>query len=261
MRARAKRGPWLWPLVLTAVGVVVLLSNFLLLGDFAVVSLLPLILVVIGVIVLIRGDLVPSNEVRTFGITRGSVESATVEISSSEIDVQVRALHQEGRLIAGQYAFGARPSMLVSEAHSQLKMERASTPWLSFADWEIGLARDLPWQVFISTYLGQVNLNLSDLIIQEVSVSTGFGDIRLICPRESFSAIQIRSVLGNVHVVTPIGLRTRISVHGSPFFHVHMEDHRYSSPEPNVFVAQAYDENAPLVEVVIHGTFGDAFFT
>lgn len=261
MPAKAKRGPWLWPLALAAIGVIVLLDNFLLLGDFDAISLLPLVLVITGAAVLVRGDLIPSGEVRTFGITRGSVESATLEISSGEIDVQVRALQQEGRLIAGQYAFGARPSMFVGETNSHLKLERVSTPWLSFADWELGLARDLPWQVSITTHLGQANLNLSDLIIQESTIGTGFGDIHLVCPREALGTLFLRSTLGNIHVITPLGYQTLVSIQGGPFFRVHVDEHRYSTPEPNIFRSLEYDENVPLVEVVVRGTFGDVFLT
>ncbi len=261
MPTKGKRGPWLWPLLLAGVGVVLLLNNFLLLGDFNAASLLPLALVIIGAIILVRGDLVPSNEARTFGITRGSVESATLEVSSGEIDVQVRALQQEGRLIAGQYALGSRPSMTISEAHTHLKMERAATPWLSFADWEMGLARDLPWQVIISTHLGQANLNLSGLIVQGTTIGTGLGDIRLVCPREALGVLQLRSALGNIHIVTPVGYQTRISIQAGPLFRVHADARRYRNPESNLFLALDYEENAPLVEVVVQGTFGDAFLT
>jgi hypothetical protein len=233
----------------------------LLLGDFNAASLLPLTLVVIGAVILVRGDLSLSSETRTFGITRGSVESATLEINSGEIDVQVRALQQEGRLIAGQYALGSRPSLAVSETHSHLKLDRAATPWLSFADWEMGLARDLPWQVLISTHLGQVNLNLANLIIQEASVGTGFGDIRLVCPSEALGTLYLRSAFGNIHVVTPVGYRIRISVQGGPLFRVHADERRYANPELNIFSALEYEENTPLVEIVVRGTFGDVFLS
>ena len=101
--------------------------------------------------ILLRGDFVPSDEARSFGITRGSVESAALEISAGEIDVQAYALQREGRLIAGQYAANSRPTLDVQETHANLKMDRAATPWLSFADWRVALARDLPWSLFVTT--------------------------------------------------------------------------------------------------------------
>ncbi len=253
------KGPLLWPLALAAVGILLLLNNFLILTDFNVTALWPLLLVVAGAQILLRGDLAPSEEARTFGITRGSVEAGTLEISAGEIDVQIRALQREGRLIAGQYAAGARPAMSVSDTRAHIKMDRAATSWLSFTDWEMGLARDLPWQILISTHLGQVNLDLSGLIALDVVAATGVGDIRLTCPVEAFGRLRLRSALGNIFITTPPGYRTQISVSGSRVLGVHADEHRYEQPEKNVFVARDADEAAPPVEIEVSGTFGEIY--
>ncbi len=261
MPGKVARGNWLWPLLLVVAGVVLLLNNFLLLGNFDATALWPLALVVIGATILLRGDFAPGSEGRTFGITRGSVESATLEISSGEIDVIVRPLQQEGRLIAGQFAFGARPAMRVTDAHTHLKMQRSTTSWLSFADWEMGLARDLPWQILISTSFGQVNLDLSGLIIQNGVVGTGFGDIRAVAPAEAFAPLNLQSALGNIHLITPVGYRTKIMVQSSTMFRVHADERRYQQSESGVYLSHDADEAAPLVEIMISGTFGDAYLT
>lgn len=261
MPAKGSRGPWLWPLALAAIGIILLLNNFLLLGDFNVMALWPLLLVIAGATILLRGDFAPSTDGRTFGITRGSVELATLEISSGEIDVMIRALQQEGRLIAGQFASNSRPALRVNETHTYLKMDRASTPWLSFADWEMGLARDLPWHILVSTHFGQVNIDLSGLIIQESAIGTGLGDVRLVAPAEAFGTIRARSALGNIHIITPVGYRTQIVVQAGRLFKVHADERRYQEIEPGVFLAHDFEENAPLVEISVSGTFGDAYLT
>jgi hypothetical protein len=259
--AKGSRGPWLWPLALAAVGVVLLLNNFLLLGDFNVTALWPLLLVIIGATILLRGDFAPNTDGRTFGITRGSVELATLEISSGEIDVTIRALQQEGRLIAGQFASNSRPALRVNETHTYLKMDRASTPWLSFADWEMGLARDLPWHVLVSTNFGQANVDLSGVIIQEASIGTGLGDVRMVAPAESFGTIRVRSALGNIHIITPVGYRTQIVVKAGRLFKVRADERRYQEVEAGLFLSHDFEENAPLVEITVSGTFGDAYLT
>jgi hypothetical protein len=259
--AKGSRGPWIFPLAITAIGLLLLLNNFLLLGDFNIGALWPLLLVLLGATILLRGDFTPNAEGRTFGITRGSVEQGTLEISSGEIDVMIRALQQEGRLIAGQFASNARPALRVNETHTYLKMDRASTPWLSFADWEMGLARDLPWQILISTHLGQVNVDLSGLIIQTVGIGTGFGDIRLVAPLEALDEIKIRSTLGNIHIITPVGHRTQIIVETGRLFKVHADERRYAENETGRFEAFDAEENAPQVVIHVNGTFGDAYLT
>ncbi len=261
MRAKDSRGPVLWPLGMALAGVALLLHNFLLVGDFNVVALWPLLLVVAGAWILLWGDLIPGDEGRTFGITRGSVESAALEISAGEIDVQVQALQREGRLIAGQYATFSRPGLKVNGTHTHLLLHRAATPWLSFADWQMGLAVDLPWQILVSTYLGRVNVDASGLILQEAVVATGLGDIRFICPQESLSPLILRSALGNIHLITPVGYRTQITIEGGRLFGVQADSNRYEMVAPRVFAARDVDESLPLVEVTVSGTFGDAYLT
>ncbi|MBL8119196.1 MAG: hypothetical protein J0L63_01385 [Anaerolineae bacterium] len=261
MLTKGSRGPWGWPLLLTAIGIIFLLHNFLLLGDFNALSLWPLLLVIAGVVILVRGDFIPAAETRTFGITRGSVESATLEISSGEIDVQIRGLQQEGRLIAGQFAMSARPSMRVSETYTHLKMDRSATPWLSFADWEVGLARDLPWQLLVSSYLGQINLNLADLIVQDSSIATGIGDIRLIAPIEAFGQVQVRSAVGNIHIVTPVGYRTQIVIQKGRLLGVHADERRYVQESASVYSSIDPDDSAPLVEIQVTGSYGDVYLS
>jgi len=258
---KSSRGPWLWPLLLTAVGVVLLLNNFLLLGDFNLTTLWPLLLVGVGAVILLQGDWSPSTEARTFGVTRGSVESATLEISAGEIDVQIRGLEQEGRLIAGQYALNSRPVMQVDDTHANLKMSRAATPWLSFADWEMALARDLPWQLWVSTHLGQVNLDLSTLIVQDMLVATGIGDIRIIVPQEALNPLHVQSALGSIHLITPVGYQVRIVAPDKRLFKVHADERRYEAFEDGVYVARDVRDGAPLIEIFLSGTFGDAYLT
>ncbi|MDL1901360.1 hypothetical protein FBR02_11370 [Anaerolineae bacterium CFX9] len=257
MRVRS-RGLVFVSLVLVALGVLLLLNNFYLLSGFNITSLLPLLLVVVGGVLLLRGD-ISSTDARTFGITRGSVESATLEISAGEIDVSLRALTREGRLIAGQYAPDARPTLDVQDTHAVLRMDRAATSWLSFADWDISLARDLPWDIQVSTHLGQVNLDLSGLITQSVSVGTGFGDIRVVCPDEVFEQISLRSALGNIQVLTPTGITARITVSGPRMFRVHADGERYEQIGEHVYVTRGADPAAVQVLVDIKGTFGDAY--
>ncbi len=259
MQAKSSRGPWLWPLALALIGIILLLDNFLLLGDFNVTLLWPLLLVVAGAQILLRGDLSPSDDNKTFGITRGSVESAILEISAADIDVQIRALQREGRLIAGQFATQSRPQMSVNDTRAHLKMERAVTPWLSFSPWEMGLARDLPWQIYVSSSLGQVNIDLSNLIIEGGVIATGLGDIRIMSPFECFGTLYIHSSVGNIQFIAPPGHHVQVRIIGGRLFGVHIDEGRYTQLEPDLYMAYDADENSPLVEVQLSGTFGDAY--
>lgn len=261
MRARGSRGLWLGSIALLALGTVLLLNNFLLLSGFNVATLWPLLLVIVGALILLRGDILPGAEARTFGITRGSVESATLEVSAGEIDIVGRPLEREGRLIAGQYAFDSRPQLNVQDTHTHLLMDRAATPWLSFANWEVSLARDLPWGLYISTSVGQIDLDLRGLIVQKAVVATGFGDIRLVCPQEAFEPLVVRSAVGDIRVLTPVGSRTRIHTKGPSLFGIHVDENRYEQHEPGIYVTRDSHPEQSEIEIYLSGSFGDAYLS
>lgn len=254
-------------LALVALGVVLLLNNFYFITSFNVAALLPLLLVVVGAAVLLRGDLLSGGQGRTFGITRGSVESGVLEVNSGSIDTRLRALPRQGRLIAGQFASDSRPQLAVQDGAAALRFDRAATPFLSFSDWELALARDLPWTFHISTSLGNVEVDLRGLVIQGGLVATGFGDIRLLCPDEVFTPITLRSTLGSIQVLTPAGLHAHVTVHGSRLFHVHSDDARYERLD-EVSAERTYRTRAvdgtesverPSIEIIVYGTFGDLY--
>ncbi|MBK9125052.1 MAG: hypothetical protein IPM16_18295 [Chloroflexi bacterium] len=260
MQAKAARGPIVLPLLVAALGVALLLENFLLLGDFRVSALLPLVLVALGAWILIRGDL-GTRTARTFGITRGSVQSGTLEISAGEVDVIVGGSARDGRLVEGQFARNSRPSLDVEDTHAHLQFLRSRTPWLSFADWQMRLADDLPWDVLISTSIGQINADLGGLIVQGVTLATGVGDIRLVSPSEAFDPVRVRSAAGDIHVIVPEGQAARVHVKPTRLFRVQVNETRYRVLEPGIYEAIKANDESPRVDIYLRGTFGDAYLS
>ncbi len=260
MRSKRVGGPILWPIVLIGGGLLLLIDNFLLLEGFNAVNLWPLLLVIAGIQILLRGDFTISDAARTFGITRGSVEAGTLEINSGIVDVNIRPLPEgQERLIAGQYAPHARPSLQVDGVHAHLKMARAQTRWYDFADWALSLTQDMPWRILISTNLGQVDIDLSELILEDAVIATGLGDIQLVCPLEAFAPIQVCSHLGNIHIITPHGYRATIHTEAGRFVRVHHNPERYETLLPDVYSSIEADEDAPPIEIHVHTTFGNIY--
>lgn len=259
MRAKSSRSFGLWSIALIVLGIILLLNNYLLITGFNIASLWPLLLVVAGALILLRGDLFPADSGRNFGITRGSVESATLEINAGAVDVSARPLHREGRLIAGQYAADTRPALDVQHNHAHLKMDRSATPLLSLANWDMALAHDLPWELYVSTSLGQIQLDLKGLIVSKAVIASGIGDIRLECPAETFEQIEVRSAIGSIQILTPPGVRTRVTVQGSRVFRVIADPGRYLEAEPGIFTARDASERDPWIDIHVRGTFGSAY--
>jgi len=261
LRTRGTSGGWLWSVALIALGIVLLLNNFLLISGFNVQTLLPLILVVLGVVILVRGDLFAGGTGKNFGITRGSVESAALEISAGAIDVQVYPLQREGRLIAGQFAPDSRPALSVEGVDARLRLDRAATPFFAFTPWQIALARDLPWKVYVSTHLGQVNIDCGGLIVAGGVIATGVGDIQFVVPSEALAPLYLRSSLGNIRVQAPAGHSVRVIAKPTRLFRIHADETRYEQVEPGVYRARDSVSDRPEIVLFVSSVFGDAYLT
>ncbi|MBN2306030.1 MAG: hypothetical protein JXQ72_16225 [Anaerolineae bacterium] len=254
----AKRAPVLWPLVLMVGGVVLLLNNFLLI-DLDLAAYWPVLLVLAGAQIVLRGDIAPSWQAHTFGITRGSVQSASLEIESGELDVQVRALRKTGRLIAGQYTARSRPSLNVRNNHATLRMQRGQTWWLSMADWDVSLARDLPWEVLVSSYLGRLEVDLQEVQVERAYIASGMGSVDVICPAQATGTIFARSTFGDVRLSIPANSRAIITVSQSAPGRVKVDPDRFEEIEPGTYItlnAGAMDENALELDIVAKTVFG-----
>lgn len=256
MRAQSKRTVWLLPLLLIVVGAVLLLDNFLLL-DVDLAPYWPWLLVLVGLQVLVKGDIAPSWQAHSFGITRGSVRSGTLEIESGEIDVQIRALRKPGRLIAGQYTARSRPNLTVRNNHATLQLQRGQTWWLSMADWDLGLAGDLPWGLLVSSWLGNLDVDLRGLTLDRAVLASGMGTVTVACPDQSSGPISARSTFGDVHVNVPDEMRATIIVKAGPFARVHVDSRRFEKAGDRRYVMLS-DENSPQMplEITVSTVFG-----
>jgi hypothetical protein len=249
-------GLWLWPIALTIIGVLLLLHNYFLL-EFNILQLWPLLLVVLGLQVLLRGDFGISWAGHTFGITRGSVEAGTLRANSGELDLRLGVLEREGRLIAGQYTARSRPQLVADGSRAILTMLRGNTWLLSMADWELGLAGDLPWRLLLSSYLGEIDADLRGLIVDEAIIASGFGNIHVVGPDSPAGPIAVRSTLGDITLNIPEHMAASVTVNGSAFFGVKLLSNRWEETGPNSYQTINYAGADDPLTITVTGTFGD----
>lgn len=256
MRAQSSQTPFLWPLLFVVVGILLLLNNFMLIS-LNVLEFWPIVLIFIGLQLLWRGDLAPSWQAQTFGITRGTVETGALEVSSGEIDVKLQALQRPGRLITGQYTARSRPNLMVRNNRAFLSMRRGNTWLFSLADWEINLSKDLPWAVLVSTHLGQVDIDLRGLTINRAYVATGIGNVRLVCPQLSNGPVVTRSTFGDIRLGIPEHVPAIIRLKISPLCRVIRHSRQFLEQPDHAIVTDTYSPDAPALEVLVSSTFGN----
>src|SRR5260221_7796957 len=261
---RPGRPPLILPFVLLILGVLFLLRNFLLLDNPDLMKILgywPVLLILLGLQLLLRGDLGITWQAQTFGITRGRVETASLEAVSGELDVKIRALRREGRLVAGQYTGRSRPNLTVRGTQAYLSMQRGQTWPFSHVDWEIGLAKDLPWKMLISAHLGELDVDLRSLRVEQVHLATGIGDIQIVVPDIEPSNVRARSTFGNVTLVIPAGMEAIIRVEAKPLARTQIDEARFLLLEPGIYATLGYEQSPIRANVEVSSTFGTVRLT
>lgn len=249
---------WVWPLVLVVAGVLLLLNNYLLL-EFDILQLWPLLLVALGLQVLLRGDLEFSRAGHNFGITRGSVQAGQLRANSGELDLRLRALEREGRLIAGQYTARSRPQLTVANEQATLIMQRGRTWPLSLADWDLALAQDLPWNLLLSTYLGEISVDLRGLIIERARLASGIGDLHAIAPDIPCGPLMLRSTFGDIHLTIPEHMEAAVTISPGPFFAARLQSDRWLPDGDHRYITPGYTSAEEPIDVTVSGTFGDLY--
>jgi hypothetical protein len=97
------------------------------------------------------------------------------------------------------------------------------------------------------------------VIVQQSIIATGIGDIRFVAPREAFEPIALSSALGDIHLVTPPGVRVVVHVQRSRMLGLHVDERRYRSTGESSFEARDAEMSYPLVEILVSGTFGEVY--
>jgi hypothetical protein len=253
---RSTRAPIIIPLLLVIVGVVLLMNNFLLLEGLAVTRFAPFLLVLAGAQLLVRGDLGISWQTQPFGITRGTVNSASLEASSGEIDIKIRSLRREGRLIAGQYTARSRPGLTVRNNHAYLTMQRGQTWPFSQGDWEIGLARDVPWSMLISTHLGEIDIDFRGLRVREANIASGFGDIKLMANEFIESGVCVRSIFGSITLQHAPEVAIMVRIDPRATARIDIDETQYLMVRPGLYASLGYDQAEAPSYLDVATTFG-----
>ena len=140
-------------------------------------------------------------------------------------------------------------------------MLRSRTWLLSLADWDLGLAGDLPWNLLLSSYLGQIDLDLRGLIIDCAQVSTGIGDLRVLAPDSPAGPITLQSTLGDIYLTVPPEMPAAVTVLAGPLFDVHLQDDRWQPDGERRYVTPDYAGAIEPLEFTIHGTTGGLYLS
>jgi len=241
-----RRGGFALPLLLIALGILLLLSNLGYLGWDVwakLARLWPLFLIAAGIdLMLGRGGLrwwlatlvllalvalaalvvldvaFPGTE---HAIRRelGEAKRASIEISCSGCRLELDGGAGPGVLVEGTvetgWAESLRRSFRVEDGAAELVLESQGIhPFRGFPsgarDWELSLSPEVPLSLVVSTGVGSAELNLAGLQLEWLELEAGVGEVEVVLPARGDYSVRITGGIGEVTVVVPEGLGVRV---------------------------------------------------
>jgi hypothetical protein len=210
----------LWPILLIAVGLDVLIGRRSIWG-----SLLALVLtlaVLVGVLWLFGAGVVvgPAPATEEIAQALDGATRAEVVIAPAVGNLHVESLSDSNLLVAG-VVYPARGERVGRDFTVQgetaifsLRSEGAFTPftpgWGGGRGWDLGLNAGVPLELEVSLGAGQAELDLSGLAVGGLEVSMGLGRTTVVLPDEGRFRAQIDGAIGQTIVVIPPGMEARV---------------------------------------------------
>lgn len=219
----------LWPLLLVALGVDLLIGRRSLLG--AIVSGLVLLLLIGLVVALVvfaqnipqLAELARAPELHTEHIEypRDDVESARIALDFSAAPCFVSALQDSPNLIEADVILRDElvfeTGMRGSQADVRLDSRFAGTRFWPFDPegderWDVRLSPRVPLELLLDTGSGRCEFDLTGLQIDALDLNSGSGAIELILPSASTFRARVDSGSGSVSIVVPQGVGARVEL-------------------------------------------------
>jgi hypothetical protein len=250
----------LWPLLLVALGLDLLLGRGVLGG---LVTFLIVAVVLAGIAVSVfyfggpwQGPLVEEPISQSLeGASR-----AEVELAFGAGRLEVGASSDPTALVEGRIAIVKNEDLRRSFSSSggtarfTLKTQSHFTGRARDRVWTLRLNPTVPLSLKIATGVGEADLDLGGLRLTDFELQGGVGNAHILLPAHGRSSGRISGGVGKVRVTVPAGLGVRIEVRGglgavdTPSDYAR-EDHVYTSPD--------YETNESRVDLEIRGGIGN----
>ncbi len=229
-----------WPFVLIAVGVVLLVGRLLSRWPHQGGFLVPVVLLTLGVFFLLQETEAVGRDVSVLPVVLIAIGAGLLldalpirRRPPNAVDVSVpaegargarlRINHGAGRLRIG----GGAPAGTVVDgtvsADTRTEVERGDgtlqvrirggggwVPWQGPLDWDLRLGSEVPLTIDLRTGANESTVDLSSVPVPELSLKTGASDTTLTVPAAGCSRVEIHAGAAGVHVRVPEGVAARI---------------------------------------------------
>ena len=212
----------LWPILLIAAGLEIILSRFSVWGSLLALALT--VIIFAGALWMLGPDMETAQVVEGEKVSQalGEATQAKVVIEPGIGALYIEALPESANLVEGVINVGKalkvnrRFAVAGKTATFTLNTESVTfspfTGWGNKWSWELGLAPEVPLGLEVGLGVGLADLDLAGLTVDDLEVSMGVGRIVVTLPDEGRFYAKIEGAIGETVVVIPDGMAARIRV-------------------------------------------------
>ena len=212
----------LWPILLIAAGLEIILSRFSVWGSLLALALT--VIIFAGALWMLGPDMETAQVVEGEKVSQalGEATQAKVVIEPGIGALYIEALPESANLVEGVINVGKalkvnrRFAVAGKTATFTLNTESVTfspfTGWGNKWSWELGLAPEVPLGLEVGLGVGLADLDLAGLTVDDLEVSMGVGRIVVTLPDEGRCYAKIEGAIGETVVVIPAGMAARIRV-------------------------------------------------
>jgi hypothetical protein len=203
-----------WPVVTIVIGAVLLASTTGAIAQGPLEMLLqwwPILLIVLGAWFLFGAFFSRDEPLETLSIPLEAATDASIRIKFGAGELAVMRA-QPGNLVDGRFEGGV---VVKREGPNRLELRQDTDrgiPWLERqSDWTAGLSGDIPLDLKVSTGAARADLDLSDLRVRSIELSTGASETRVRLPRNAGATfLKAQTGAASMVIEVPEGVAARI---------------------------------------------------
>ena len=212
----------LWPILLVAVGLDLLLGRRSILGSLLALALTLIVLAAVlwffGVGIG-TGPAAPSQQISQ--PLEGATE-ARIVLNPATGKLQVHALTDSADLVEGTLRPAGRqpiqPQFSLQGTSATYILSRQGSSFGTFygsslgPTWDLGLSPQVPIDLKVDVGAGEANLDLTDLTLSNLQVNMGVGETTLTLPAQGQFQAVVDGAIGQTTLVIPQSLAVRITL-------------------------------------------------
>jgi hypothetical protein len=211
----------LWPVILIGIGLDIIFAR----RSPLIGSLIGLAVVAIIIVLLLAAPALGISQnnaatIENFSAPLGDAQTATFDFNLSMQSAHVSALGSSPNLVEAKIGhYGTADFQTSGGTEKTVLLQVDQGPWYTWGltttqnmDWEIGLSRNVVWDLKVNASAGSAELDLQGLELKDLSVDGSAGSMDISLPQSTAAyTVEINGSAGSIDLAIP--QETNVTVH------------------------------------------------